>query len=125
MGLRDGHANGHGHTCAQGAGGGLNARGVAVLRVSGGQGIQLAEIHQILFGKSAAEHVQQGVEQGGAVAAGKDETVAVFPVQVGGIEIHVVGPQLVGCGSSAQGQAGVAGVGLLHHIRGQNPQGVY
>ena len=58
------------------------------------------------------------MQKHGAMAAGKDEAVPVLPFGVGRIVIHVIGPELICHGSASQGQARMAGIGLLDRISG-------
>ena len=79
------HTHGVGDALTQRAGGGLNARRVAVLRVARSLGVHLTEVFQLFDGQIVAAQVQQRVDQHGAVAVGQDKAVAVSPVGVGRI----------------------------------------
>jgi hypothetical protein len=76
------HADGVGDALTQRTGGGFDAGGVAVFRVTCGARTDLAEVLQLLDGHVlVAEQVQQRVKQHGAVTGRQDEPVAVRPVR--------------------------------------------
>ena len=114
------HTDCHADACAQRSGGGFDADRVAVLRMARGQGAELTELGQFLLRKAVAEQVQQGIKKHGAVAAGKNETVAVRPLRILRIDLHVICPQLVRHSCCAQRQARMSGICLLDRVRGQN-----
>ena len=89
-----------------------------VLEPSWRKRLQLVE-RQIVAGD-----VQQAVEQGRTVAGGEDEAVAIRPVRILGIEVHELGQEDVGHGGGAERQTGVAGVGGLDRVDGEDAQGV-
>ena len=92
MALGDGEAHGIGDALAQGARGGFNASGVAIFRVARRFRSQLTEIFQILERHvPVAREIEQGIDQHGAVAGGQNETIAIRPVWVAGIEVHELG----------------------------------
>jgi len=68
-----------------------------------------------------AGEVHDGVLEHGAVASGEDEPVAVSPLGVGGVVLHGLVVEHVSHGSATHGAAGVAGVGLVHTIDGEEP----
>ena len=115
----DGHADGVGDALAQGTGGGLHARRIAVFGVSGGLGVQLTEILQVVDGQIVPGQMQQGVDQHGAVAVGEDEAVTVGPLGVGRVVLHVVVPQNLGDIGHAHGRARMTGVGFLDRVHAQ------
>ena len=125
MCLCHGHTHCHGGSGSQGARGGFNSHGVAVLRVSRGPGVQLPEVHQILLLQSVSEEMQQGIQHGRAMSCGQDETVPVDPVRMLRIMIHMMSPQFVCNGSCAQADAGMAGICLLNLIHSKDPDGIY
>jgi hypothetical protein len=123
--LGQGHADGGGQALPERAGGGFDAGMLAVFRVAGGGRVQLAEMAQVVDAHAGlAGHVQQGVEQHGAVAGGQHEAVAIGPAGVGGIEFQEAGPQHGGDVGHAHGQAGMAGIGGFHGVDGQGAQHV-
>ena len=66
--LGDRHANGRRQSLAERAGGGLDARRFAKLGMSGGGGMQLAEILDVVDGHAGLPgQMQQRVEQHGSV----------------------------------------------------------
>ena len=105
---------------AQRAGGGLDAGGDEVLGVARGLGMQLAKVLQLIQRDVlVAGQIQQRIEQHRAVAGGEDETVAVRPARIGGIELQELGPQHRGDIGGAHRQPRMAGIGLLHAIHRQ------
>ena len=119
------HADGVGEALAQGAGGGLDARRVAVFGVAGGHGAELAEVAQLLHGHAGiAGEMQQRVEQHGAVAGGQHEAVAVGPVRRRGVELQELGEQHRRHVGHAHGHAGMPALGPLHGVHGQRADGV-
>jgi hypothetical protein len=122
LGQRQAHAVAK--ALSQRAGGGLDARGQAMLRMAGGLAAPLPEALQLFHGQVVAAKVQQRIEQHGAMPGGEDETVAVEPVGVLGVVLQELGPQHVGDVGHAHGHARVAGIGLLHAIHDQGTDGV-
>src|SRR5690606_21346523 len=84
-------AGGHRHAdrvadaLAEGAGGGLDAGGVAVLRVARGAAAPLAERLQVVEGEAVPGEVELDVEREAGVAARQNETVPSHPGGIGGI----------------------------------------
>ena len=76
------HSYGHCHSGAQRSRGGLNTNGVSVFRMSGRFRAELTEIFQIFQCYSVSEKVQKGVQHSGAMSAGQNESVPVFPFRV-------------------------------------------
>ncbi|CAI1801637.1 Uncharacterised protein [Serratia plymuthica] len=120
----NGETDGVGDALAQWAGGGFDARGVAVLRVARGFGMQLAEVFQLAHRQVVAGEVQQAVNQHGAVAIGQHEAVAVSPVRVGRVVVHVVTPQDFGDVRHAHRCARVAGICFLYGVHAECADGV-
>ena len=79
---------------------------------------------QVVERQVVARQVEQGILQHGGVAAGEDEPVAVGPVGIGGIVPEEPVPEHVGRGGERHGGARVAGLGCLHRVHGQRPDGV-
>ena len=119
-----GDADGHAEALAERAGGDFDAGGLAVLGVAGGVGAPLAELLELRHGQVVAGEMQRAVEQRRGVAVGEDEAVAVDPLGVGGIVLHELVVEQVGDGCAAEGRAGVAGVGLLNGVDGEEAEGV-
>ena len=132
----DGHADRGGGPGAEGAGGGFDAGGPAVLGVSGAFGVELAEPFEVVEGdRRLAEglvgrvhrgdpgQVQQRVQQGGRVSGGEDEAVAVGPDRIGRVEPEEPLPQGVGDRCHRHRGAGVARVGRLHGVHAQRADG--
>lgn len=72
-----------------------------------------------------ASEVEQRVLEHASVAGGEHEAVAVEPVGVLGVEPEELVEEDVAKGRAAHGEAGVAGIGLLHGVHGQEPDGVH
>ena len=78
-------AGGHRHAdrvadaLAERAGGGLDAGGVAVLGVAGGERAPLAQVREVLERQAVAGQEQLRVERDAGVAAGQHEAVAARP----------------------------------------------
>ena len=84
-------ADGVGNALAEWAGGGFNAGGMAVFRVTSRDGAQLAEILDLLQRHIfVACEVKKRVKQHRTVARGQDEPVTVGPVRGGGVKLQVL-----------------------------------
>ena len=123
--FRQRHANGGGQALAQGAGRGLDALGMAVFRMAGGDRAPLAEIPDLIQRHVLVPgQVQQAVEQHGRVPVRQHEAVTVGPVGIGRIELQVVAEQHGGGIGHAHRGAGMAAVGGVHGINGQRADAV-
>jgi hypothetical protein len=122
--LGKGHADGVGDALPEGAGGGLDADGVAVFGVARRQAVELAEVLEVVDGEGVAGEVEQAVEEHAAVAAGEHETVAVGPVGARRVVAQMLEPEDGGDIGHAHGQAGVAGVGGLDPIDRKATDGI-
>ncbi|MNR15525.1 hypothetical protein D3C85_1320630 [compost metagenome] len=118
------HAHRVADALAQRAGGGFHARCVAVLRVTRGLAVQLAEILEIVDRKVVAREMQQAVEEHGAVPVGEHEAVAVGPVWIDRAMLQVIAPQYFGDIRHAHRGAGVTGFGLFHRVHRQEAHGI-
>ncbi len=118
------HAHAVGDALAQRAGGGFHAGGVAHFGVARRFAVHLAEALEFLDRQVVAGEMQQGVNQHRAVAVGQHEAVAVGPVRIHRVVVHVIAPQHFGDVGHAHGGAGVAGVGGLHAVNGEEADGV-
>jgi hypothetical protein len=118
------HADGVGEALAERPGGRLDAGRVADFRVAGGAAAELAEVLQVVEAQVVAGQMQQRVEQHRAVAVGQHEAVAVRPFRVGRVVLQVVSPQHFGDVGHAHWGAGVAGLGLVDGVNGQEADGV-
>ena len=125
MALGDRHADGIGEALAERAGGGLDARRMAVLGMAGGERAELAEALDLLDRhRLVAEQIKQRIEQHRAVAGGEHEAVAVGPRRIGRIELEKLGEQHGGDIGRAHRQAGMAGLGLFDGIHRQRADGI-
>ncbi len=119
-----GHARPHGQALAQRPGGHFDPRGMAELGMARGAAAPLPEILDVVHGDLIAEEMQQAVKQHRAVPGREDEPVAVGPLRILGVELKEIVPESEGQVGGTHGHAGVAGVGLLHGVDRQHPQGV-
>ena len=122
--LCGGDADGHAEALAERAGGDFDAGGLAVLGMAGRVRAPLAELLELRHRQVVAGEMQRAVEQRRGVAVGEDEAVAVDPLGVGGIVLHELVIEQVGDGRAAERGAGVAGVGLLNSVDGEEAEGV-
>jgi hypothetical protein len=123
--LGHGHADGGGDALAQGAGGGLDARGMAVFGVAGGVGTPLPEVLDLLHRHGLeAGQVQQGIDQHRPMAGGEHEAVAVGPVWLGGVVLEELGPEHGGHVGHAHGHPLVPGFRLMDRVHREHADGV-
>mmetsp|Transcript_10547 Transcript_10547/g.20282 ORF Transcript_10547/g.20282 Transcript_10547/m.20282 type:complete len:535 (-) Transcript_10547:50-1654(-) len=61
--------------------------------VTGGHGVVLTEVLDLIHGKIISGKVEPGVKEHGTVSSRKDETIAVDPLGVLGIVLHLGAPQ--------------------------------
>ena len=123
--LGHGEAHGVGEALPQGAGGRLDAGGVAIFGVARGLRPQLPEVPDLVQRHViVAEEIKQRIQQHRPMAGRQDEAVAVRPVGIGGIELEKLREQH-GCHiGHAHGHSRVSGVRLLHRIEAEEPDGV-
>ena len=119
-----GDAYRHSEALAERAGGDFDAGGFAVLGMAGGVGAPLAELLELRHRQVVAGEMERAIEQHGGVAVGEDEAVAVDPLGVGGIVLHELVIEEIGDGGAGERCAGVAGVGLLNSVDGEEAEGV-
>jgi hypothetical protein len=124
MRFGDGHADGVADALAKRSSRRLDSGGVAVLRVTGGTALPLAELLDVVEREAVTGEVQAGVQQHRRVAARQDEAVAIGPFRVGGVVSHDPREQHVADGSERHRRTGVSGFGLLDGVHGQGPDGV-
>ena len=118
------HADSHAHAGTERARRRLNADRVAVLRMARRQGIELAELLHIVHRQAVAIEMEQRIEKRRAMTARKDEAVAVRPLRILRVVVHVVRPEFIRHRRRAERQPRVAGIGLLDGIRRQHADGV-
>ena len=120
LALGDRHADGIGDALAERTRGRLDAGGVAIFRVAGGAGAELAEILDLVDRDVlVARQVEQRVEEHRAVAGRQDEAVAVRPGRRLRVEGQEAGEKNRCDVCCAHGQAGVTRVRLFHGIHGK------
>ena len=119
------HADGIGETLTQRPRRRLDAGCVAVLGVARRLGAELAEVGELVHRHARiAGQMQQRIEQHRAVPGGEDEAIAVRPIGGRGVELQEAGEENGGDISHAHGHAGMAGLGLLHRVHGERPNGI-
>ena len=122
--LGDGHADGVGQALPQGTGGGLDAGGLAVFRMAWRTTSPLAEPLEFLQRQVEARDMQQRVQERTSMSGRENEAVPVGPEGITRVELEQAIPECVGHGRRAQRQPGMARVGLLHHVHGQETERV-
>ena len=107
--LAVGEADGGSEALAQRAGGHFDAGGQTVFRMARSTGGSAAtEVLQVVQGQAIAGEVELNVLGEGGMTAGKNETVAAFPVGIVRIMLDEVLIQRVGNRRQRNGGAGVA-----------------
>ena len=119
------HTYSHTHACPQRAGRGFNTYRVTIFRMPRSQRTVLTEVLHIIHGKAITEEMEQRIKQRRTMTTGQDETVAVSPLRILRVVVHVVSPQFISHSSAAKGQAGMTGICLLYSISCQNADSVY
>ncbi len=122
--LGQGHAHGVGDALTQGAGGGLDAGGLAIFGVAGGAAAPLPKVAEIRHLQRGARQVQHAVEQHGGVAIAEHHAIPVGPVRGRGVVLEHALPERGRHVGHAHGRAGVPRVGLLDGVHGQPPDGI-
>ena len=125
MALCDRHAYRIGHALAERAGGGFDARRVAVFGMTGRQRAKLTEVLEF-FDRDllVADEMQERVEQHRAVAGREHEAVAVRPGGIGRIEFQEARKQDGRDVRRAHRQAWMATFRLLDRVHRQSADGV-
>ncbi len=113
------HAYRVGDALPQRTGGGLNARGITIFRVTRGLRVQLTEVFQISHRQVVAGQVEERIGQHGTVAIGEDETVTVVPIGIGRVVLEMVVPEDLSDIRHPHGGARMTRLGLLYGIHTQ------
>ncbi|MNH99974.1 hypothetical protein D3C73_527570 [compost metagenome] len=114
------HADGIGDALAERAGGGLDAGGVTVFRMTGGLGAELAKALQVLDGHVfITGQIQQRIKKHRTVAGRQHEAIAVRPVRFRRVELQIFGEQDRCHVGHAHRHARVAGIRLFDGIHGK------
>ena len=87
-------------------------------------GAELTELADVVEAEIVAREVQQAVDQHRGMAAREDEAVSILPLGMGGIKSQHPVPQLVSRGRQRHRGAGMAGLGLLDRVHGQDAEAV-
>ena len=124
MRLGDRHADRIRQALAERAGRDFDALGVAALGMAGCLAAPLAEAAQIVQRQLIAGQVQQAIEQRRAVPGREHEAVAIGPLRVRGVVLEMARPQRISHRRGAERQAGMAALGLLHHVHRQEAKRV-
>ena len=120
----DSHADGVGQSLPQGTGGGFDAGGLAVFRMAGRTTSPLAESLQLFQRQVETRDMKQRIQERTTMSGRENEAVAVGPKGITRIELERAIPECISHGRRAQGQPGMARVGLLHHVHGQETERV-
>ena len=119
-----GHAHAHRKALAQRAGGHFDAGREAVLGMPGRLAAPLPEVLDLVQREIVTGEMQQRIQQHGAVPARQDEAIAIGPAGIARVVAQELGPQHVGHRRGAHRQTGMAGVGFLHAVDGQEANGI-
>ncbi len=124
--LRQREADRVGDALAERPGRDLHARGALRLELgmAGGRAAELAEVLEVLERDPVAREVEDRVEEHRRVARRQHEAVAVEPLRVRRVVLHLVRVEAVGHGRQRHRSAGVAGVRLLHPVHREGADGV-
>ncbi len=123
--LRVGEADGGGDALAERAGGDLDALGVAVLRVAGGERAPGAQRLEVVELEAVTAEVELDVLGQRAVAGRQDEAVASEPVLVVRVAAHHLLEEQVRSGCEAHRGAGMPVAHLLDRIGREDAHRVY
>ena len=124
MGLGDRHSDGGSEPLAEWARRGLDAGREVALGVPRGPAAEPPEALELLERQVVAGEVEQRVEQHGAVARRQDEPIAIRPRRARGTVLQEPRPEHVRHRGGAHRQTGMAGVGLLNRVGGEETDGV-
>ena len=117
--LGDGHADGVGEPWPSGPVVASTPGREVALRVAGRAAAPLPEALELVEREVVAGQVQQGVEQHRAVPGRQHEAVAVRPAGIGRVVPQEARPEHVGHRRGAHRQPGMARVGLLDGVDGE------
>jgi hypothetical protein len=122
--LGDSHADGVGQSLPQGTGGGFDTGGLAVFRMAGRTTSPLAESLQLFQRQVETRDMKQRIQERTPMSGRENEAVAVGPKGITRVELERAIPECISHGRRAQGQPGMARVGLLHHVHSQETERV-
>jgi len=122
--LGNGESDSVGDTLAERAGGDLDTVRDAELRVAGRDGVELAELLEVVHRQLVPEEVQDNVLEGTSVSVREDKPVPVDPARVLRVGLEESAPQQVGDGCHAHWGSRVTRVGLVHDIDREGSDGV-
>ena len=101
MSLSHSHADSHAHACTQRAGRSFDTSRMTILRMTRRQGSILTELFHVVHSQSIAIEMKQGIQQRRTMTTRQDEAVAVGPLRILSIMIHMIAPQLISHGCTA------------------------
>jgi len=84
----------------------------------------LAEALEVVEGNVVAGEEQQAIDERRGVTVGEDEPVAVGPLGMRGIVVHDGVKQGIADGRAAHGRSGMAALGFLYRVKGEQTQRV-
>mmetsp|Transcript_76810 Transcript_76810/g.215909 ORF Transcript_76810/g.215909 Transcript_76810/m.215909 type:complete len:575 (+) Transcript_76810:715-2439(+) len=118
--------DGIGDAHAKRAGRDFDACRLEVLRVARRLGAPLPELLDVVHAHTGiAREVQHGVLQHAAVARGQHEAVAIDPLRVRRVEVHLFGEEHIADGGLSHGGTRVSAVRLVHGVHRQEADGVH
>jgi len=122
--FRQSHADRVRETLAERTGRGFDCRKFAVLRMTGGLRVQLAEALDFLDREIVAGQMQQRIQQHRTVAVAEHETIAIEPFRIRRVMAEEIIPQHFGDVGHAHRHARMAGFRGFDRIHGQRSNGV-
>mmetsp|Transcript_24619 Transcript_24619/g.38027 ORF Transcript_24619/g.38027 Transcript_24619/m.38027 type:complete len:530 (+) Transcript_24619:759-2348(+) len=118
-----GMSHGVGYSSSQGTGGALDSGGgmlaVGELGVSGGLGMVLTELLELVNAEVESSEVEPGVKEHGSVSGGEDEAVAVDPGGVLGVVGHLASVKGGSNLTTSEGKTHVTRVSGSNGVHGQ------
>ena len=120
----DGHADRVRETLAERAGRDLDAGSVAALGMARRLAAPLTKLLDVVEREVVAGDMEQAVQEGRSVPCGEHEAVAIRPKRVLRVVLQLSVPERVSHRRSTERQAGMAAVGLLDHVDGQEAEGI-
>jgi hypothetical protein len=123
--FRHRHADRHRQPLPQWPGGCFDTSELEILGVAGARAAELTEIPDVLDRRPGiAGQVQQRIKQHRAMAGRQDEAIPVRPIGPAGIELQMPGEQRRRGIGHPHRHAGMAGIGRLHSVHCQGPDGI-
>ena len=114
--LRERHADSVCQALPQRSGCGFYGQFPFAFRMTGGPEPELPEVANLVHRQWITGKMQQAVQQHRAVAVRQDEAIAIPPLRVTGVVLHIIVPQYLGDIRHAHRHAGMPRVGGLDGI---------